>query len=156
MHSGDCAQGNGRGGFLFGLAVGRAERRPMTKSLVAIGTIGLGGCLLLSLFMRQALVLRQEVAAHPLQRELAERYARRLVDPPRVEVVDVDGRRRWAIGLRVYAGLRKDRVVEEVGELAWAQARLVDDPPAEVTVAVADDGDGAVVRREIPRPRGWR
>ena len=92
----------------------------MAKTVVAIGTIGLGGCIVLSLAMREALETQQQIQASPLHKVLQREFHKRLVatsdDRNRA-------RRRWRPArrrLRVIASLRKLPIAKAAGRLAWA------------------------------------
>ncbi len=124
----------------------------MTKSLVAIGSIGLGGCVVLSMLMQRALTVQEALSAHPLQTTLVERFSRRLVGPPMVAVEQTDRGERLSVRLCVLAGLRKARIVEAVGALAWNQLRGGENVPVEIVVSVTDDGEGRTLTRSFPRP----
>ena len=124
----------------------------MTKSLVAIGSIGLGGCVVLSLLMQRALEVQQSRSAHPLQATLEERFGPRLVGSPQFDLEPTAGGARLSIRLCVLAGLRKARIVEAVGALAWEQLRGGEQVPVEVVVTVTDDGAAETLTRSFPRP----
>ena len=100
---------------------GRKRRNSrVSKSPVVIAVIGIGGCVALSLMMRTALNIRHEQERDPLEHRLETHFGRRLTAPVRVSTEERDGKSRLVVELCVIAGLRKDRIVETAGRLAWA------------------------------------
>ncbi|MCR9246062.1 MAG: hypothetical protein NXI31_13605 [bacterium] len=128
----------------------------MSKSPAIIATLGLGGCVALSLVMRTALEAQQEQQRHPLEHAFEREFDRRLAAPVEVSERRVGGRRRLVVELCIHAGLRKDRVLRSAGRSAWSHfsgTSAADGAPAEIEIVVTDDGIGDTVAEVFPPPR---
>ena len=126
----------------------------MVRSLVAIGAIGLGGGIALSLMMRWSLEVQSEMARDPLETAIEERLGRRLVAPVRVDRAEQDGL--VTVRMSVVAGLRKQRLARTAGWVVWQHMRGSKTVLREVRALVGDDGEGSILEVTVPRPVAWR
>ena len=156
MHTGSDPQGNAPGEVSCRSHGPLAENRAVSKSLIAIGGLGAGACLLLSWMMQHLLQVQQECFKPPLAQQLEEQFERRLVGPVRVAEVRKEGRLHLAVRLSVLAGLPKRRIAESVGAVAWNHALAAGADLAAVVVEVGDDEHGPVTVLSVPRPQRWR
>lgn len=124
----------------------------MSRSPVAIGAIGLAGCLVLGFLMQHLAGLREERFRSPLARLLDEQFARRRVGPVRVEQTNEDGRLRLVVRLCVFAGLNRERIAATAGAAAWNHALATGLDPAQVIVEVSTDEPGPSLFVPVPRP----
>jgi hypothetical protein len=134
------------------------QRRPparrnsaVSKSPLVIGAIGLGGCLLLGLLMKQAVQQQQAERTAPRVGALAAQFGARLVGPLALRE-EIEGElRRAVVHGRAAAGQDRRELAAEIGAAAWAlfDARTL---PDELRVTLrAEDRDEAV-SRTVPRP----
>lgn len=128
----------------------------MAKSLWAIGVIGVGGCVFLSLLLHEALDTHTRMKRNPLAPALERHFGERLVEPARVETEVEDGKSRIFVRLCAIAGLRKERIARTAGRIVWERTRGSDRVPDEVVVAVSDEDDGVVTSVTVPPPRPGR
>lgn len=129
-----------------------AEKKPVSKSLIAIGALGVAASLVLSLLMQDLLKVKQERDRSPLELELEAPLEGRLIAPLRVIDERPAGTPRVRVRLSVLAGLRKERIAEAVGAQAWHSLQGAGNEPTEVVVEVADEDRGPVTRLVVPRP----
>lgn len=128
------------------------EENPVSKSLIAIGALGVAASLVLSLLMQDLLKTKQERDRSPLELELEAPLEGRLVAPVRVIDERTKGTPRVLVRLSVLAGLRKERIAEAIGAQAWHNLQGAGNEPTEVVVEVADEDKGPVTRLVVPRP----
>ncbi|MCA8976501.1 MAG: hypothetical protein KDC98_17405 [Planctomycetes bacterium] len=128
----------------------------MSKSILAIGAIGLGGCVVLSVLLRQALEAQGQALASPIAKGLEQQFGRRLAGPVRVSTESEQGRSRIAVRMCVLAGLQKERIATEAGLFVWNRTHGTEGAPDQVVVTVFDDGDGLTTTRTVPRPSHMR
>lgn len=152
MHTGSDGQGNAPKEVSCRSRRSNAEKRDVSKSLLAIVGLGAGACLLLSLAMQQVLQEQQERKKPPLAQLLEIQFEGRRVGPVRVAEVREEGRLRLSVRLSVLAGLQKKRIAESVGAIAWTHALAAGSAPAEVVVEVGDEEQGPVAVLSVPRP----
>jgi hypothetical protein len=129
-----------------------AEKQDVSKTILAIGGLGAGGCLLLSLLMQHALQAQQERKKAPLAQLLEVEFEGRRVGPVRVDEVRQQGRMHLSVRLSVRAGQPKQRIAESAGAIAWDYALASRTEPADVVVEVGDDVLGAPAIVSVPRP----
>jgi hypothetical protein len=129
-----------------------AEKNLVSKSLIAIGALGVAASLVLSLLMQDLLKTKQERDRSPLELELEAPLEGRLVAPLRVLDERPSGKPRVSVRLSVLAGLRKERIAEAVGAQAWHYLQGAGNEPSEVVVEVGDEDRGPMTRLVVPRP----
>ncbi len=122
----------------------------MRKSIFVIGGLGLGGCLALSLGLRELLAVQQERQRSPLASLLEGHFSRRLVGRVHVQWVDANGRQQLEARLAVFSGLRKEPIAEAAGELLWLNAANHGRRPDSVVVRVEDDDGGVPFVMDVP------
>ena len=164
MHTGSLVQGNGSGTDSFGgrgcggslLCSGigvSAESRRVPKSIYAIAGLGIVGCVMLSLMMKNLVQIQQHRPASPQLLQLLEaKFAAQLVTPLQLREESANGRVRLVASACVTAGLKKDRFAETVGSTIWQQVSGPETKTTEVEVLVSDERGGTAVSFVFPRP----
>ena len=133
------------------------RRRDVAKSIYAIGGLGIGTCVLLSLMMQHLLQVKTGRSKPAFALELEEVYAGRLAGPVEVseESVAADGKKRMVLHMRVLAGLHKQRMAQTAGELVWRRMIGEKQVPDVLVVEVGDDAGGPVETVPVPRPSAF-
>jgi len=132
---------------------GSAESRRVPKSIYAIAGLGIAGCIMLSLMMKNLVQMQQHRSASPqLQQLLEAKFAAQLVTPLQLREETLNGRVRIVAAACVTAGLKKDRFAETLGATIWQQVSGSDTKTQEVEVLVGDERGGTAVSFVFPRP----
>ena len=152
MHTGSDRQGNAPAGVSCRSHGPAAEKPAVSKSLLAVGALGAGSCMLLGWMMQHLLQVQQERTRSPLAQILEVQLERRRVGPGLVSEVRERGRLRISVRLSVLAGLQKKSIAESVGAVTWNHILAAGTVPAEVVVEVGDDEQGPVTVLAVPRP----
>lgn len=130
-----------------------ADQDGVSKSLIAVGGMGLVSCLLLSLMMQHLLKVQVEKQRPTTVTELEELFRSQLAGPVQTQTVDRDGRRTVVVRMRVLAGLNKQRLATSAGGVVWRRALQESmDAPDGVLFEIGDDGAGRVEEIPVPRP----
>ncbi len=125
----------------------------MSKSVYAIGGIGLASCVILSLMMQHLLKVKAERQRSPVATELEELFKSQLAGPVTDQVIDRDGRRTLVVRMVLLAGLQKQRIGASAGGLIWRRVLSGSgEPPEVVLLELADDGGGRTEEFVAPRP----
>ncbi|MBK8095839.1 MAG: hypothetical protein IPK26_01950 [Planctomycetes bacterium] len=124
----------------------------MSKSLYAIGGLGLGSCLVMSLMMQHLLKVKTERHRSPIAIELEEVFASRLTGPVEVKLPNGDADRTIVVTLPVLAGLQKQKLATTAGNMVWRRMAGEKDAPAALRVEVKDDSGGKPEAFEVPKP----
>lgn len=164
MHTGSLVQGNASGTDSFrsggwpGALLcsgngGSAESRRVPKSIYAIAGLGIAGCIMLSLMMKNLVQMQQHRSASPqLQQLLEAKFGAQLVTPLQLHEESVNGRVRLMASACVTAALKKDRFAETVASTIWQQLSSADTKTKEVEVVVSDERGGTAVTFVFDRP----
>lgn len=129
------------------------EERAVSKSILAIGSLGAAACLILSLSMQHLLEVKQELGRSPIELELEALFEGRRVGPVKVVEQQVPPDRiRCVVRLTVLAGLQKQRIALMAGSIAWSRVQGSKAEPDELVVEVHDDENGPVAMVTVPRP----
>ncbi|HKB37091.1 MAG TPA: hypothetical protein VKD72_11600 [Gemmataceae bacterium] len=125
----------------------------MPKSIYAIAGLGIAGCIMLSLMMKNLVHMQQHRSASPqLQQQLEAKFGAQLVTPLQLHEEAVNGRVRLVASACVTAGLKKDRFAETVAAAIWQQLSSSDPKTKEVEVVVNDERGGTAVTFVFDRP----
>lgn len=124
----------------------------MSKSLYAIGGLGLGSCLLMSMMMQHLLKVKTERQRSPIAIELEEVFASRLTGPVDVDLPEDGGERVIVVTMPVLAGLQKQKLATTAGNMVWRRMAGEKDAPTGVRVEVKDDSGGKVESFDIQKP----
>lgn len=165
MHSGTGSQGNPQFGKTIGCpehpagarfgtrrSGGSAEKPDVSKSLYAIGGLGLGSCLLMSLMMQHLLKVKTERHRSPIAIELEEVFASRLSGPVDVLLPQEGADRTIVVRMPVLAGLQKQKLATTAGNMVWRRMVGEKDAPTGVRVEVSDDSGGKPEAFDVPKP----
>ena len=129
-----------------------AENQEVSKSLYAIGGLGLGSCLVMSLMMQHLLKVKTERHRSPIAIELEEVFASRLTGPVDVKLPNDNADRAIVVTLPVLAGLQKQKLAITAGNMVWRRTAGEKDAPSGVRVEVKDDSGGKVETFDVPKP----
>lgn len=129
------------------------ERVPVAKSIYAIGGMGLGSCLLLSLMMQHLLKTRQVHDRSPLVGEVEELLRGRLCGRVALDTQVIGGQVVSTLRLKLLAGLQKRRQIESIGPFLWQRLAIEPSQPALLRFLVSDDGGGPIEQIDLQRPR---
>lgn len=131
------------------------SRTSVTKSLVIMGCVGLAGCVVLSLLMKQAVTLqteRQQVAFLPA---VAAKFASQLAAPLRLREERIGGQARLVASARLVAGGDPQRFAEALAAEIWLHVRRAGNPARQIDLQVRV-ADGAPLQIVSPRPAPGR
>lgn len=151
--TGDSSPSSCPGGNLSGHRPRRspAETLLVSKSILAIVGLGIGGCLLLSLMMKQLMqhqAVKQQVASPPV---LAAAFGKQLVGPLSVREEHEGGAVRLVVHGRVAAKQDKLALATAIGAEVWKRVGG-EMQPSEVKVTLRDADGSAPVTQIVARP----
>jgi hypothetical protein len=133
-------------------APAEVEKKSVVKSLYAIGGMGVGCCLVLSLMMQHLLGFKQERDRSPLAIEVEELLGGKVCGKVEAHDQTAAGQRVTTLQFRLLAGLQKRRQIDAIAPFVWQRAALMPEPPDLLRFVVDDDGGGAAESIELRRP----
>lgn len=114
----------------------------MNKSLLAVAGIGIAGCVLLSILMKQVVALDAEQRQLPFLPALEAKFGPRLGHPIKVREQDEAGIVRLHVSARVRDGVDGAQLAREIGADLWLHAVRAGSKATEAVVALRrEDGD---------------
>jgi hypothetical protein len=123
------------------------------KSIYAIAGLGIAGCIMLGLMMKNLVQMQQHRSASPqLQQLLEVKFGPQLVTPLQLHEEAANGQVRLVASACVTAGLKKERFAETVASTIWEQLTSSDTKTKEVEVSVSDERGGTAVTFVFDRP----
>jgi hypothetical protein len=165
MHTGSLVQGNAPHGDFFGSpfcvvrhAHGRdsteggvrAEKVLVNKAVATIAAMGLAGCFLLALAMRQLAETREERRQEAPEQVLQRKFAARIVGPIRLhEEHEGSGHRRVA-RVRLAIGQESPEIADEIAAELGRLSAVAVPPPFEVVVELSAEGSAWTRRAIVP------
>lgn len=114
----------------------------MSKSVYAIGGMGIAGCLMLSFMMQHLLKVKQDRAQSPVALELQELFTGRLDGPVQVHTQQEGGELTMRVRMTIRDGDPK-QIVRGAAGMAWRCAAQLQEPPRRMIMEVLRPGDDA-------------
>lgn len=127
----------------------------VTKSLVIMGCVGLAGCVMLSLLMKQAVTLQTERTQVPFLPAVAAKFAPQLAAPLRLREERTGGQTRLMASARLWEGGDPQRFAEALAAEIWLHVRRAGNPARQIELQVRV-ADGAPLQIVLPRPAPGR
>jgi hypothetical protein len=123
----------------------------VSKSLWIIGGLGLGGCFLLSLVMKQAVALHAERQQLPFLPALTAKFEAQLQAPLRLREEGQAGAVRLIASARVRPDCDRRRFADALAAEIWLHVRRAGSPARELDIQVRAD-KGEPLHIVSPRP----
>lgn len=129
-----------------------AENLAVNKSLLAIAGLGLGGCVLLSVLMKQVVAIDAEQRQLPFLPALQARFGAQLDGALRVKEESTDGATRWLVNARVRDGVDAVRLAPAIGAELWLHAGRAGSAASEARIVLRCEDGSPAVSLVVPRP----
>ena len=128
-----------------------AEIPPVNKSILAVAGIGIAGCVLLSILMKQVVALDAEQRQLPFLPALEAKFGPRLGHPIKVREQDQAGIVRLHVSARVRDGIDGAQLAREIGADLWLHAVRAGSKATEAVVALRREDGGELLTLVLPR-----
>jgi hypothetical protein len=125
----------------------------VSKSIYAVGGIGLVGSVLLAFMMQHLLKVQKEQAASPVAQVLEEAFAEHLVGPVRIALPQPGGDATMTVHMSTRPGVRREPLAAAADLIVWPEIGRMREPPRAVRFEI-EDADGApvvIVERKAPQ-----
>jgi len=128
------------------------SKKPAVKSALIIAMLGIAGCLLLSLVMKQALEIDVERRQLPFQPALAARFGPQLTGPLQVREESTDGGLWLLASGCVRDGVAAEPLARAIGADLWLHALRGGSRATAARVVLRGEGSSQLVSIPVPRP----
>jgi hypothetical protein len=125
----------------------------VSKSIYAVGGIGLVGSVLLAFMMQHLLKVQKEQAASPVAQVLEDAFAEHLLGPVRIALPKPGGDATMTVHMSTRPGVGREQLAAAADLIIWPEIGRMHEPPSAVRFEI-EDVDGAplvVVERKAPQ-----
>ena len=130
-------------------------RGGMPKSIYVIAILGLGGCIALSLMMKNLVEEKGDRDAHPMAREVQELFGGRLEGNVDLQWEERDGIRFAVLTITPAAGSPRERLAKDMAQYVWRRL-AVEERPERFEVECLGRRDGTREIISVPLPAALR
>jgi hypothetical protein len=123
----------------------------VTKSLYAIGGMGIAACLVLSFIMHRLLEAQQTKTRPAIAHSIEDAFAAKLLAPVTAKVETVRDRRVMVISITILGGLKREHMADSVATLVWTQLAGTPEAPDDLRIVVGDDLDKQLSTFDEPK-----
>jgi hypothetical protein len=125
----------------------------VTKSVYAVGGMGIAACLLLSLMMQHLLEVRKDGSQLAIAGAVEQAFGPRLTKPVVARPLTENGRHVLQFELSIFAGLKREDMAASTANIVWRMLAGRPGAPDVVRVVVDDELGGVPFRLDALPPK---